>query len=62
MNDSYIYIYVITALMPLAGAMVVFQVNPYHALVLRGIRNLHVLAYNEIPEDKQIRMVGAVGN
>jgi len=37
MNDSYIYIYVITALMPLAGAMVVFQVNPYHALVLRGI-------------------------
>ncbi|MGC9527683.1 MAG: DUF4040 domain-containing protein [Limnospira sp.] len=35
MNDSYIY--VITALMPLAAGMVVFQVNPYHALVLRGI-------------------------
>jgi putative multicomponent Na+:H+ antiporter subunit B len=33
--DSYIYL--ITALLPLAAAMVVFQTNPYHALVIRGI-------------------------
>lgn len=31
------YIYVITALLPLAAAMLVFQVNPYHALVIRGV-------------------------
>jgi putative multicomponent Na+:H+ antiporter subunit B len=31
------YIYVITALLPLVAAMLVFQVNPYHALVIRGI-------------------------
>jgi putative multicomponent Na+:H+ antiporter subunit B len=31
------YIYVLTALLPLAAAMVVLQVNPYHALVIRGI-------------------------
>lgn len=31
------YIYLITALMPLTAAMVVVQVNPYHALVIRGI-------------------------
>ena len=31
------YIYGITALLPLAAAMLVFQVNPYHALVMRGI-------------------------
>jgi uncharacterized MnhB-related membrane protein len=31
------YIYLITALMPLTACMVVFQVNPYHALVVRGI-------------------------
>ncbi|MBW4683697.1 MAG: DUF4040 domain-containing protein [Komarekiella atlantica HA4396-MV6] len=35
MNDSYVY--VIIALLPLAACMVVFQVNPYHALVIRGI-------------------------
>lgn len=35
MNDSYLY--VIIALLPLAACMVVFQVNPYHALVIRGI-------------------------
>jgi flagellar biosynthesis component FlhA len=28
---------------------------------MRGIRNLHVLAYNEIPDDKRIQMVAAVG-
>lgn len=31
------YIYVIVALMPLVALMLVFQVNPYHALVIRGI-------------------------
>jgi putative multicomponent Na+:H+ antiporter subunit B len=35
MNDSYIY--VIIALLPLAACMLVFQVNPYNALVIRGI-------------------------
>jgi putative multicomponent Na+:H+ antiporter subunit B len=30
-------IYVITALLPLSAAMVIFQSNPYHALVIRGI-------------------------
>lgn len=31
------YIYIITALLPLAALMLVFQVNPYHALVIRAI-------------------------
>ena len=31
------YIYMITALLPLAAAMLVFQVSPYHALVIRGV-------------------------
>lgn len=31
------YVYAITALLPLAAAMVIFQSNPYHALVIRGI-------------------------
>ncbi|MBD1996596.1 DUF4040 domain-containing protein [Leptolyngbya sp. FACHB-541] len=35
MMDSYVYI--IVALLPLAAAMVIFQTNPYHALVMRGI-------------------------
>lgn len=40
MNDSYIndgYIYVIVALLPLAALLLTVQVNPYHALVIRGI-------------------------
>jgi putative multicomponent Na+:H+ antiporter subunit B len=36
MNND-MYIYVITALLPLSACMLVFQVNPYHALVIRGI-------------------------
>ncbi|MEG4067276.1 DUF4040 domain-containing protein [Microcoleus sp. Pol11C2] len=36
MNDNS-YIYVLVGLLPLAAGMVVFQVNPYHALVLRGV-------------------------
>jgi putative multicomponent Na+:H+ antiporter subunit B len=35
MDDSYLY--VIVALLPLSACMLVFQVNPYHALVIRGI-------------------------
>ena len=35
MTDSYVY--VIIALLPLAAVMLVFQVNPYHALVMRAI-------------------------
>ena len=35
MDDSYIYI--IVALLPLAALMLTLQVNPYHALVIRGI-------------------------
>ncbi|MBE9007765.1 DUF4040 domain-containing protein [Fortiea sp. LEGE XX443] len=35
MTDSYVY--VIIALLPLAACMLVFQSNPYHALVIRGI-------------------------
>lgn len=35
MNDSYIF--VITALLPLAAAILIFEVNPYHALVIRGV-------------------------
>jgi uncharacterized MnhB-related membrane protein len=31
------YVYMITALLPLAAAMLVFQVNSYHALVIRGV-------------------------
>lgn len=34
-TDSYLYL--ITALLPLAAAMLVFQTNPYHALVIRGV-------------------------
>jgi putative multicomponent Na+:H+ antiporter subunit B len=31
------YIYMITALLPLAATLVIVQVNPYHALVMRGV-------------------------
>jgi flagellar biosynthesis protein FlhA len=37
------------------------NLRPWLARMMRGIRNLHVLAYNEIPDDKRIRMVDAVG-
>ncbi len=35
MIDSYVY--VIIALLPLSAFILLFQVNPYHALVIRGI-------------------------
>lgn len=34
---SDLYLYVIVALLPLSACMLVFQVNPYYALVVRGI-------------------------
>jgi flagellar biosynthesis protein FlhA len=36
------------------------NLRPWLARMMRGIRNLHVLAYNEVPDDKRIQMVGAV--
>ncbi|MEA5516262.1 DUF4040 domain-containing protein [Nodularia sp. UHCC 0506] len=36
MNDN-IYVYIITALLPLSALMLVIQVNPYNALVVQGI-------------------------
>jgi putative multicomponent Na+:H+ antiporter subunit B len=40
------YVYIITALLPLVAGMLIFQVNPYHALVIRGILGaVTVLAY-----------------
>ncbi len=35
-------------------------VRPWMSRMMRNIRNLHVLAYNEIPDDKRIQMVAAV--
>ena len=35
--------------------------RPWLARLVRSIRNLHVLAYTEIPDDRQIDMVAAVG-
>lgn len=37
------------------------NLRPWLARLVRSIRNLHVLAYNEIPDDRKIEMVAAVG-
>ncbi|MFB2939204.1 DUF4040 domain-containing protein [Aerosakkonemataceae cyanobacterium BLCC-F154] len=37
MNNPDLYIYLLVALLPLSACMTVFEVNPYHALVIRGI-------------------------
>ncbi|MFB2876302.1 DUF4040 domain-containing protein [Floridanema aerugineum] len=37
MNNTDTYIYALVALLPLSACMTVFEVNPYHALVIRGI-------------------------
>jgi putative multicomponent Na+:H+ antiporter subunit B len=37
MNNPDFYIYVIAALLPFSAGILVLQVNPYHALALRGI-------------------------
>jgi flagellar biosynthesis protein FlhA len=31
-------------------------------MVRHGIQGLHVLSYEEIPEDKQIKVIASVGN
>lgn len=43
-----------------AVLLVAPNLRPWLARMLRGIRNLHVLAYNEIPDDKRIQMLAAV--
>ncbi len=44
MTESYVY--AIAVLLPIAASMVVFQANPYHALVIRGILGaISVLVY-----------------
>lgn len=47
MTDSYVYL--IAALLPLTASMLVFQANPYHALVIRGILGaVSVLVYTAL--------------
>lgn len=36
-------------------------IRPWMSRMMRNIRNLHVLAYNEVPDDKRIEMLAAVG-
>ena len=43
-----------------AVLLVAPHLRPWMARMMRGIRNLYVLAYNEIPDDKRIQMIGAV--
>ncbi len=43
-----------------AVLLVAPPVRPWMARMMRNIRNLHVLAYNEIPDDKRIQMIAAV--
>ncbi len=44
-----------------AVLLVAPQVRPWMSRMMRNIRNLTVLAYNEIPDDKRVQMVAAVG-
>jgi len=44
-----------------AVLLVAPAVRPWMSRMMKGIRNLHVLAYNEVPDDKRIQMVAAVG-
>ncbi len=44
-----------------AVLLVAPNLRPWMARMMRGIRNLYVLAYNEIPDDKRIQMTGSVG-
>ncbi|MDJ0709935.1 MAG: flagellar biosynthesis protein FlhA [Woeseiaceae bacterium] len=43
-----------------AVLLVAPPVRPWLARMMRNIRNLHVLAYNEVPDDKRIQMIAAV--
>ena len=44
-----------------AVLLVAPPVRPWMSRMMRNIRNLHVLAYNEVPDDKRIQMIAAVG-
>ncbi len=44
-----------------AVLLVAPQVRPWMSRMMRNIRNLHVLAYNEVPDDRRIQMLAAVG-
>ncbi|MFQ5609803.1 MAG: FHIPEP family type III secretion protein, partial [Woeseiaceae bacterium] len=44
-----------------AVLLVAPAVRPWMARMMRNIRNLHVLAYNEVPDDTRIEMLAAVG-
>jgi len=44
-----------------AVLLVAPDLRPWLARLVRSIRNLHVLAYTEIPDDRKIQMVAAVG-
>jgi flagellar biosynthesis protein FlhA len=43
-----------------AVLLVAPNLRPWLSRMMRGIRNLHVLAYTEIPDDRRIQMVGAL--
>jgi flagellar biosynthesis protein FlhA len=43
-----------------AVLLVAPNLRPWLSRMLRGVRNLHVLSYNEIPDDKRIQMLAAV--
>ena len=43
-----------------AVLLVAPNLRPWLARMMRGIRNLHVMAYNEIPDDRRVQMVAAV--
>ena len=43
-----------------AVLLVAPNLRPWLSKLTRGIRNLHVLAYNEVPDDKRIQMIAAV--
>ena len=44
-----------------AVLLVAPQVRPWMSRMMRNIRNLTVMAYNEMPDDKRIQMIAAVG-
>ena len=43
-----------------AVLLVAPNLRPWLSRMMRGIRNLHVMAYNEIPDDRRIQLVAAV--
>ncbi len=43
-----------------AVLLVAPHVRPWMSRMMRNIRNLHVMAYNEVPDDKRIQMVASV--